>query len=239
MALLVAVVFSAVPAAQAIPSRWRQRDNLRKLAVKMSNNSLRYLHSTWWAQNYAYSTIEFAPEVNGSKQPTQTIEALVPYSGFSAGEVPIRGQASALYATAIALDTGYYSPWTGVSAEEARRTTVAWTAGLADSYDKDRWGGSWQSPLWVTYMGYGARRVWPSLPERTRVLVTKAVAKEADHLLSEQPDYYRDAAGTIVNPGDSQSEENSWRASLLLFAARSSRAIPMQCNGKTRRAYSC
>jgi hypothetical protein len=217
----VALVFALAPAVDALPGRWTQRNNLRRLAVQMSNNSLRYLHTTWWSQNYAYSTIQVSTDATGSAQTTQTLEALVPYAGFSAGEVPIRGQASALYATAIALESGYYSPAkTGVSAEEARRRTVAWTTGLAESYARGSWGRSWQSPLWVNYLGYGARRVWPSLPARTQDLVTAAVASEADHLLAESPRHYRDSLGRIVNPGDSQSEENAWSASLLLFAAR-------------------
>ena len=222
IAIVSAVMLAAASPAEAkLPSRWRQRDNLRKLAVKMSNNSLRYLHTTWYWQNYTYSAIEFVPEAGASTPPTQTLEALVPYSGFYTGEVPIRQQASALYATAIALDTGYYDPAiTGVPADEALRRTVAWTTGLAESYRKDDWGGRWQTPLWVYYMGYGAKRVWPSLPERTRALVTEAVEDEANHLLDDEPGYYRDAAGWIVNPGDSQSEENAWRAALLVFAAR-------------------
>ncbi len=221
-AIALAIVFSSVSAAQAaIPGRWRQRDNLRKLAVTMSNNSLRYLHTTWFSRNYAYSVIELGPEPEDSLGTTQTVEALVPPGGFLAGELPIRGQASALYATALALDTGYYSPaavW--VSNDEARRRTVAWTTGLAASYARDGWGCSWQSPLWVYYMGYGARRVWPSVPERTRQLVTSAVAAEADHLLLETPDHYRNAEGTVMHRGDSKSEEDAWRATLLLFAAR-------------------
>jgi hypothetical protein len=222
IAVALIIVFSAVPDAQAgLPSRSVQRNNLRRLATRMSNNSLRYLHTTWWRSKYAYSTVELGPDPNDPSQSTQTVESLVPRSGFSAGETPIRAQASALYATAIALESGFYSPGTvGISAAEARRRTVAWTTGLANSYDKDRWGRSWQSPLWVNYMGYGARRVWPSLPPNTRYLVTKAVAAEADHLLLEKPLNYRNAAGAIVYRGDTKSEEDAWCASLLLFAAR-------------------
>jgi len=219
--VVLVVTFSSVPVAQALPGRWTQRNNLRKLAVKMSNNSLRYLHTTWFRNTYAYSTITIVPDAQGTQQTTQTVEVLVPYSGFSAGEMPIRSQASALYATAIALESGYYSASTvGVSAEEARRRSVAWTTGLANSYATDNWGCGWQSPLWVNYLGYGAKRVWPSLPQPTRDLVTRAVAAEANHLLAEVPGHYRNAGGWIVNPGNSQAEEDAWRASLLIFAAR-------------------
>jgi len=222
--VLVATVFGGVATAQAKgPSRATQRLQLRSYAIQMTNNSQRYLHTTWFRKLYSYTTAQVpgALDASGTPGATQTVQVLVPRNGFSAGEVPIRSQASALYATAIALHNGYYNASTvTVSKAEAMRRTAAWTSGLALSYQNGHWAHGWQSGLWVYYLGFGARQVWSSLPPVTRSLVTSAVASEADYLLTVPPPNFRDANGKILSIGDTKSEENAWNASLLIMAAR-------------------
>lgn len=217
------------------PSRNTQRLTLRSYAVTMSNNSLRYLHTAWFNRTYSYQTTDVpvsldtsdaalvAPADEESQSPvaTETIELLVPSGGFSAGEVPIRSQGSALCATAIALKAGYYDPKrVGVARSVALRRTVAWTNALALSYQRDGWGEGWQSALWVYYLGFGARQEWSSLPTATQEMVTHAVTNEADHLLTVPPPFMVQDDGLILTPGDSKSEEDAWNASLLMLAAR-------------------
>jgi len=205
-------------------TRAAQRRELQALSNLALNQSLRYLHTTWWhQQGFSYQTTDVAASeahlagVTG----TQTIVVLAPRGGFGAGEMPIRGQAMAAYATELALHEGLYDAATvTVSAAQARRRVVGWTNGLALSYAHDGWGHAWESALWVYYLGFTARQAWADLPAATRGLVRSAVASEADHLLAIPPPYYRDATGTVVSPGDSKAEEDAWNAALLFLAAR-------------------
>ncbi|MDR3687298.1 MAG: hypothetical protein P4L93_10120 [Coriobacteriia bacterium] len=219
LAIAIAVVVSGVPASASAKamSRSAQRLDLRSRALSATNNELRYLHTSWFKAIYpAYETTAapvYGPD--GSLQSTVSVEIL------PSRLTSIRAEAMAAYATAIALNKGYYRTKTvTVSGSVAAHRTVAWINDLAVSYGRDHWGSGWQSALWTTYMGFGARMVWNNLPPVTRSLVASDVAAEADHLLTIDPPYYMDASGTVLTPGDSKSEEDGWNASLLLFAAR-------------------
>jgi hypothetical protein len=218
---LSAVVGWASPA--LAKTRSAQRLDLLALSTKASNSSLKYLHGTWWKGLYQYRSIS----ATTSAGTTETLQVADPPAGFSAGEAPIRSQASALYATALALSNRTYSAKTiGVSGTEARHRVVAWTNGLAYSYQVDGWGRSFQSALWVYYLAYGAHLNWSALPQTTRDRVDAAVAAECDYLLAQPAPFYEDASGTVLHPGDSKSEENAWNGTLLLYAARAYPANP-------------
>ena len=229
--------------AQAV-SRVTKAKTLRNMAIQSQSNSLRYLHTTWFNANYRYATIGVASitEATGAAGSTGTIELLRPAHGFSTASsdqfvVPTktfspasatqpsigttRRQASAMYATALALGNGTYNEHrVGVSRAEALRRTVAWTNALALSHARHEWGGSWQSALWTYYLGAGSKRIWSDLPTCTQELVTQAVAEEADRLVMTPAPFYKNARGKIVYPGDSKSEENAWNATLLFCASR-------------------
>jgi hypothetical protein len=217
VALLVfCMVVSAAPAAMA-KSRWAQRVELKVLAGKATNNSLRYLHTTWWKSRYSYRSIE----ITHTGDATETLRVANPWGGFAAGEAPIRSQGSALYATAIALRNRTYSERAvKVTRGEATRRVVAWSNGLAYSYEADGWGHRFQSALWVYYLGFGARQVWSSVPAETRGRIDAAIISEADYLLTKPPPFYRGASGDELIPGDSKAEENAWNGALLMLAAR-------------------
>ena len=217
ISVLILVALALAPAGTACAlSRNAQRLDLRGKALAITNNELRYVHGTWFKSTFSYETT-VAPSygATGSVVATQLVEVL------PGRKTTVRAEASALYATGIALNKAYYRtnvvkipPW------DAMRRCVAWTNDLAISYDRDHWGGGWQSALWTTYMGMGAKQIWKRLPQVTRDLVARDVAAEANHLLKVPPPYYMDATGTILFPGDSKSEEDGWNASLLLFAAK-------------------
>jgi hypothetical protein len=232
-ALLLAMPVSA----QAALSRTSQRNALKALAIRTTNNSLHYVHSTWFNANYAYSTVEASVEATseGSEDTTESIDLLVPKGGLAVGEYAVRPQASAAYATAIALRTGIWDErLIGVSKVEARRRTVAWVNAIAYSYPRDNWKRRWQSALWVYYMGFAAHQVWDDVPQQTQGLVTAAIQSEADRLLGISPPSYRNASGHIVYPGDSKSEENAWNGALLILAARYYPAHPNAAKWEAR-----
>jgi hypothetical protein len=228
VAIVLAMAASVAGAATAtVTARQEQQATLLNHSVEAQNNALRYVHTTWFTETYgrvvsisglARSTAAADLTVNSPQ-----LDMLAPVGGFTGplfAEKPVRSQASALYATALALDTGTYdAERVGVSRAEALRRTVAWSNALAASYENDRWARTWQSPLWVYYLSFGAHQVWDSVPQRTRTLIDGAVASEANHLLKRKPTYYRDAEGAVLRQGDSQAEENAWAGTLLLLAA--------------------
>jgi hypothetical protein len=220
------MVVSIAPAAMA-KSRQAQRVELQTLASKATNNSLKFLHTAWWKSKYSYRSIE----ITHTDEATETLRVATPWGGFSAGEAPIRSQGSALYATALALRNHTYSERAiSVSRGEATRRVVAWSNGLAYSYEKDGWGHRFQSALWVYYLGFGSRQVWSSVPTSTRTRVDNAIISEADYLLTKPPPFFRDASGTTIFDGDTKAEENAWNGSLLLLAAR---VLPNHPNAAT------
>ena len=242
--LLLSLVGGATPA--IAQSRANKAWKLRSLATQEQNSSLRYLHTTWFkSMGYRYVSVPATSvvEASASVGATGTLQLLTPPHGFSASSLDVpqitrqqivlaslpgsgtagttRMQASAAYATALALsNNSYNASRVSVSRAEALRRTVAWTNSLALSHAQGVWGLSWQSPLWTYYLGAGSTKIWSSLSPIARELVTKAVASEADHLLLFPPIYYRDSTGKITSVGDSHSEEDAWDATLLFLAAR-------------------
>lgn len=230
--LAVLLCVAAVAAVHTLLSpRPAQRAALLSSAIKMQNNSLRYLHTTWFGSTYESRTISVS-SIAGADPGTnpETIEVLLPHGGFphtGHAEAPVRSQASALYATAMALNNNTYdAARVGVSRKEALLRVAAWTNALAISYQDDKWARTWQSALLVYYLSYGAHQEWSSIPPVTQKLVDKAVASEANHLLTLPPPFYRNAKGKIIQEGDSKSEEDAWNGALLLLASREYRSNP-------------
>lgn len=52
------------------------------------------------------------------------------------------------------------------------------------------------------------------------------VVSEADHRLTQPVDYWADADGTIITPGDTKAEEDAWNAALLELAVNMMPAHP-------------
>lgn len=220
LAALALLAGTAAPARAAGVSE-RDRLSLLNSTTKLTNNALRYLHTTYWDANYHY-------EVVGG------LEMALPAAPLT-NEASIRPQAEALCATALMLKMARYdASVTGVSADEALRRVVAWSNALAVSYDENGWGRSWQSALWTYYWAFGSKQVWSSLPPATRTKVTAAVAAEANYLLTVPPPFYADRNGAILTPGDSKSEENAWNASLLFLAARMFSSQPSAAKWNTQ-----
>lgn len=203
-----------------------QRTQLLTRAVKVQNNSLRYLHSTWFRSQCRYQMSQVPEGLTKRRGLPSGVaaEVLIPPGGFEGpygAEIPTRSQASALYATALALHNNTFNEQrVGISREEAHRRCAAWANGMALSYWQDSWLKGWQSALWVYYMSYGAHLVWDSIPGATRELIDAAVESEADRLLAVPPPFYLDGSGKVLHKGDSKSEENGWNGAFLLMAAR-------------------
>ena len=60
--------------------------------------------------------------------------------------------------------------------------------------------------------------MWDGLTPQTREYVAQMVVYEADRRLLAAPEYWADANGVAVTPGDTKAEENSWHAGVLDLA---------------------
>ncbi len=74
------------------------------------------------------------------------------------------------------------------------------------------WGRSWQSPLWSSLSARAAWLMWSSMSPATRGCVRAMVAMEADYVATLKPKYMVAADGTVLAPGDTGGEEDSWYA---------------------------
>ncbi|WP_216648802.1 beta-xylosidase family glycoside hydrolase [Agromyces agglutinans] len=168
-------------------------------------NSNEYALTTWWKN-------KFGSQASG-------------YLTFGGtGEHQIRPVAAEATALATALVTGTYdAAVTGVSEEEARAKTVRLVGSLAKAhYSNARggWGGStsWQGALWAALAGQAAWLLWDDLGEEDQRLVGIMVETEADRFIDYKVPYWTAADGTVLSPGDTKAEENSWNSMLLQVA---------------------
>ncbi|HEX4470850.1 MAG TPA: hypothetical protein VH085_02700 [Nocardioides sp.] len=81
------------------------------------------------------------------------------------------------------------------------------------------WGRGWETAHWAMLTGAAAWLTWTHLTAQTRADVVSMVTSEADRLSTEVVPYWARPDGTIVTPGDTKAEEDSWNSSLLAFAA--------------------
>lgn len=199
---------TVTPPDPAILDRPIPSDELTGLALTAARNASRYVSTTYWGQHFAGEPGE---RINLAQRLGNT-------------EYALRGPAMAAVSTAIMVATGAYDPAdTGVSEAEARTRVVRLVASAAAEHranDPGGWGTEsrlWQASLWAYYNGFAAWLLWDDFSPAQRACVTNMVAAEADAM--PDPEYYRDAGGTIVRPGNTQAEENAWRSSLSALAA--------------------
>jgi hypothetical protein len=139
-------------------------------------------------------------------------------------ESNVRPAASEALALATSTQTGVYNAATsGVDLATARARAGKLVRSVAYRHKVNLtggWGDQWQSPLWAAYCGVAGWLMWddPSLSSTDEQNVRQMVEYEANRFIGYRAPYYRDTAGTILSPGDSKAEENSWNAMLLLTA---------------------
>ncbi|WP_159604584.1 beta-xylosidase family glycoside hydrolase [Agromyces humi] len=175
------------------------------VAGDILRNSNEYALTTWWKNKFG-------------TQPT----GYVTFGGT--GEHQIRPVAAEATALATALVTGTYdASVTGVSEEEARAKTVRLIGSLAKAHYANTRGGwsgstSWQGALWAALAGQAAWLLWDDLSEEDQRLVGLMVETEADRFIDYKVPYWTAADGTVLSPGDTKAEENSWNSMLLQVA---------------------
>jgi hypothetical protein len=175
------------------------------VAGEILRNSNEYALTTWWKN-------KFGSQGSG-------------YLTFGGtGEHQIRPVAAEAAALATALVTGTYdASVTGVPEEEARAKAVRLVGSLAKGHyanTRGGWGGStsWQGALWASLAGQAAWLLWDDLSAEDQRLVGLMVQTEADRFIDYKVPYWTGADGTVLSPGDTKAEENSWNSMLLQVA---------------------
>ena len=168
-------------------------------------NSNEYALTTWWRSKFGSQTTGYL-NLGGT------------------GEHQVRPIAAEAAALATALTTGTYDEAvTGVPATEARARTVTLIASLADAHYANARGGwsgdsSWQGALWAALTAQAAWLLWDDLEAEDQRQVGLMVETEADRFIDYRVPYWTAADGTVLSPGDTKAEENSWNSMLLQLA---------------------
>ncbi|AOS63721.1 hypothetical protein [Actinoalloteichus hymeniacidonis] len=177
--------------------------------------SSRYLVGPWYAGRYT----RYLPDGYIDLQGTD--------------ERAIRLPAMAAVATTTALITDTYDPRTLSAANATIRThnlvrTLAARHRANNDDTATRWGSGWQTALWAFYTALAGWLFWDELDDTERDHLAAMLAWEADRLTtgndvhlvgtSGAELYMTRRDGTVVSPGDSKAEENSWSAAALSLA---------------------
>lgn len=141
----------------------------------------------------------------------------------SSAELAIRLPAMSALTVAIGLRTGAYDPTlTGRTRASGVRYVDQLVRSIAcahGSVSPGGWGRGWETGHWAMLTGAAAWLLWDRLTPQTRADVASMVVSEADRLSTQEVPYWGLPDGTILTPGDTKAEENTWNASLLAFAA--------------------
>lgn len=177
-------------------------DALRMLAILLNTN--KYALTTWWSEK-------------GYGSQTGTY---LSFGGTT--EHYIRHPACEAFALATSIKLGVYdASRTGVSLADAETRTVKLAKSLAyrhKSNTSSGWGDAWQSALWAATAGFAGWFMWESFSSTEQAYIRKMVEYEANRFIGYSVPYYRDDSGTVLYPGDSKAEENSWNSMILQVA---------------------
>lgn len=172
-------------------------------ARQVLNNAVKYAMGSWWGgdgQVLLVASLDHDANANDA----------------------VRRMSMQALGASTALATGAYQPLLGegytphVVAERVN-TLLNRVASQHLANHVNGWGEGWQGPMWAALLGRAAWYVWdwPELTTQTRQYVTRVVEHEANWAARQKLHYLRDAAGTILTPGDSGAEEVAWWAGAM------------------------
>ncbi|APU23648.1 hypothetical protein [Actinoalloteichus sp. GBA129-24] len=178
--------------------------------------STRYLIGPWYAGMYPRYLPDGYIDLRGTDERAVRLPAMTAVSA------------------ATALTTGTYDPQTLSAANAAIRTrnlirTLAARHRANNADPATRWGSGWQTALWAYYTALAGWLFWAELDTAEREHLVAMLVWEAQRLTTGDDVYLVGGSGdqlymtrrdgTVVTPGDSKAEENSWSAAALSLAA--------------------
>lgn len=185
-------------------------DGVRATAIL--RNSTRYAVTTWWSS--VAPALLTGPMTNAAASTTGAVRRL----------------SMQAYGLATALATGAYDPAdTGVSTATATADAIRVINTVAAGHMVNApggWGATWDSDYYAAYAGTAAWMLWPQLAAGTRTSVERMVYFEADWGAGVPLGYYANASGTVIQPGDSASDSDSWAPMAAQLAAAMMPADP-------------
>jgi hypothetical protein len=153
-------------------------------------------------------------------------------------EYAVRRPAMAALTVAVAARTKAHSdPVVGRTRDDAIRYADWLVRSVACEHvavTPGGWGAGWQTAHWAFLTGEAAWLLWDYLTPQTREYVAQMVVFEAAQQLMRSPEYWADAAGTVVSRGDTKAEENSWNAGVLELAVAMMPKHPQVLNWRRR-----
>ena len=216
-------------------------------ALSILTNANRYAVTTWWKSIY--------PSLAGAPMKSEILNAIspdnVPALTFSATTVnttdAVRRLSMEAFSLATSIATGAYNPaaapaGTGVLTATATYDTLQIINKVASSHMVNMsggWGATSESELDATYIGTAAWLLWPDLSSTLQSQVAKMVYFEAEWGMDQPLGFYANAAGTVLHPGDTQADGDSWvvmPTQLATVMMPSSSQYPMWMNAVVRNA---
>ena len=186
-------------------------------AATILTNANRYAMTTWW--NTIYPSLIAAP----MKSEAMFGDQVAPLT-FSAATVSttdsVRRLCMEAFSLATSLATGAYNPTaapagTGVATATATSRTIEIISKVAAGHLVNKsggWGATTESELDAGYLGAAAWMLWSQLTPAVRNQVAKMVYFEAEWGMDQPLQMYANEAGTVLHPGDTGSDGDSWIA---------------------------
>lgn len=152
------------------------------------------------------------------------VSTYVPPTTYGTNEWLVRGAGSVAMLCAVGVQAQLYDP--ALSQVPSFQTVINRANALVTSainghklFTTGGWGAQWQSAWWATLLGTAGWIQWRYLSATDREHLLGVLEFEADQRLTQPPRYLRNAAGTVLTPGDTGAEENAWNACGLVVAS--------------------
>jgi hypothetical protein len=187
-----------------------------KRARSILINANRYAMTTWWNDVYP-SLVAARMRTTVTPGPGE-----VPSLMFSAANVDttdsVRRLSMEAFSLATSIATGAYNPaaapaGTGVPTATAASRTIQIISKVVSGHLTERpagWGATSESMFCAAYLGTAAWLLWPRLSTQLRSQVAKMVYFEAEWGMDERVQFYANAAGKVLQPGDTGADQDSW-----------------------------
>jgi hypothetical protein len=187
-----------------------------KRARSILTNANRYAMTTWWKD--VYPSLVAAPMRTGVVPGPGEVPSLM-YSAASVNATDsVRRLSMEAFSLATSIGTGAYNPaaapaGTGVPTATAASRTIQIISQVVAGHLTERpggWGATSESMFCAAYLGTAAWLLWPRLSTQLRSEVAKMVYFEAEWGMDERIQFYANAAGKVLQPGDTGADQDSW-----------------------------
>jgi len=182
-------------------------------AVSILTNANRYAMTTWW--NDVYPSLIAAPMRSEAALISPDDVRRLTYSATTVSTVDsVRRLCMEAFSLATSIATGAYDPvGTGVPTATATARTIEIISKVVAGHltsSPGGWGASSESMFFAAYLGAAAWLLWPDLTPRVQTQVAQMVYFEAEWGVDYPLQFYANAAGTVINPGNTGADGDSW-----------------------------